>query len=579
MPGYGNYDRYPQVRLDGEHPLWRGEQVWDRLVEVAREQSLAVAVDCYPGVDVAAVRDALAARGRDVTVVDVEERAGLGAAELATLLADDLTDDRVFGVLRRRPVEHFFDAEELDRLREELATVTGPTLVVGWGASLVVPSGSPLVLADLPRWEIQQRYRAGMGNWRAGNDEEDVLRKYKRGFFVEWRSADEHKRGLLGRCDLLLDTTTTAKLIEGATFRAGLARAAAQPFRLVPFFDPGPWGGTWMEQVCGLEPLEGQQYAWCFDCVPEENSLRLGIGEDFVEVPSLDLVLQHPEQLLGTLTHARFGAEFPIRFDFLDTMGGGNLSLQVHPTTDYIQRHFSMPYTQDESYYLLDAEPGAQVYLGLRDGVGHDELEAALRAGQQGEEVPADTLVNTFPAQAHDHFLIPAGTVHCSGAGSMVLEVSATPFIFTFKLWDWGRLGLDGRPRPIHLEHGMANVDFRRGTEWARTTAVNAVEQVAGGEGWVEERTGLHELEFIETRRHSFTEPVEHHTRGTVHVLNLVEGEAAVVESPSGAFEPFPVHYAETFVVPAAVGAYRVRGTGQGPWRTLRANVRGTELA
>jgi hypothetical protein len=85
-------------------------------------------------------------------------------------------------------------------------------------------------------------------------------------------------------------------------------------------------------------------------------------------------------------------------------------------------------------------------------------------------------------------------------------------------------------------------------------------ERLAGaGPGWREERTGLHEREFIETRRCWFTQPVTHHTRGGVNVLNLVQREAAVVESPDGSFDPFPVHYAETFIVPAAVGSYRIR--------------------
>ncbi|RCK70220.1 mannose-6-phosphate isomerase [Desertihabitans brevis] len=579
MPGHGNYDRHPVVALDGAHPLWTGEAVWTQLAGLARATSSPLAVDCYPGVDVGAVRDALSAADPALVVVDVEAEAALSAKDLDELLADELTDDRVFGVLSRRRIGAFFHPGELDRLRHQLARTDRPTVVVGWGASLVVPAEAPVVLADLPRWEIQQRFRAGAGNWRAGNGEEDVLRKYKRGFFVEWRVADEHKRPLLARCSHLLDTTTaTPKLVTGDTLRAGLEQAAARPFRLVPFFDPGPWGGTWMEEVCGLDPAPGgQHYAWCFDGVPEENSLRLGLGAEHVEIPAIDLVLRHPRELLGERTFARFGAEFPIRFDFLDTMAGGNLSLQVHPTTDYIQRHFAMPYTQDESYYLLDAEPGAQVYLGLRPGVGLEDVRAALEEGQAGGEVDADRLVNTFPARPHDHFLIPAGTVHCSGAGSMVLEVSATPFIFTFKLWDWGRLGLDGRPRPIHLEHGLANIDVRRDTDWTRQNLVDQVEPVDAGDGWTEERTGLHELEFIETRRHTFTAPVEHDTHGTVHVLNLVQGEAAVVESPDGDFDPFEVHYAETFIVPAAVGRYRIRGTGAGPWRTLRASVRDTE--
>jgi hypothetical protein len=157
----------------------------------------------------------------------------------------------------------------------------------------------------------------------------------------------------------------------------------------------------------------------------------------------------------------------------------------------------------------------------------------------------------------------------------MVLEISATPYIFTFKMWDWGRLGLDGKPRPIHLEHGLANIQWERTTAWTQRNLVNAVRPVAGGDGWREERTGLHEREFIETRRHWFTKPAPHDTRGGVNVLNLVEGREAIVESPDGAFEPFVVHYAETFIVPAALGPYTIRPHGaQAQCATIKAYVR-----
>lgn len=162
----------------------------------------------------------------------------------------------------------------------------------------------------------------------------------------------------------------------------------------------------------------------------------------------------------------------------------------------------------------------------------------------------------------------------------MVLEISATPYIFTFKLWDWGRLGLDSRPRPIHLEHGLANIQWDRTTRWVESSLINQFEPVAAGEGWREERTGLHELEFIETRRHWFQTRVLHDTCGTVHVLNLIEGSEAIVESPEGKFEPFIVHYAETFIVPAAVGKYTIRPYGAGANEqcgTVLAYVRRTE--
>jgi hypothetical protein len=110
-----------------------------------------------------------------------------------------------------------------------------------------------------------------------------------------------------------------------------------------------------------------------------------------------------------------------------------------------------------------------------------------------------------------------------------------------------------------------------------RREILNRVEPVAIAEGWMEERTGLHEREFIETRRHWFTCPVMHRTNGCVNVLNLVEGREAIVESPDEAFEPFVVHYAETFIVPGCVEEYSIRPFGESEGRrcaTIKAYIR-----
>jgi mannose-6-phosphate isomerase class I len=237
-----------------------------------------------------------------------------------------------------------------------------------------------------------------------------------------------------------------------------------------------------------------------------------------------------------------------------------------------------MHYTQDESYYLLDAVEGGAVFLGLKAGVERAAMVRDLRRAQDGGfRFPDEQYVSRWPAKRHDHFLIPAGTVHASGKDCMVLEISATPYLFTFKLWDWDRPDLDGQRRPIHLEHGVASIRWDRTTSWVERELLTRVESLTSGEGWREERTGLHEREFIETRRHWFTGTAPHDTGGSVNVLNLVEGEEAVVESPSGAFEPLVVHYAETFVVPGGIGAYSIRPHGEAEGRecaTIKAYVR-----
>ena len=130
-------------------------------------------------------------------------------------------------------------------------------------------------------------------------------------------------------------------------------------------------------------------------------------------------------------------------------------------------------------------------------------------------------------------------------------------------------------PRPIHLDDAERNICWGRRTDWCREQLVNAVEEVASGEGWSEEHTGLHELEFLETRRITTTVPVERDATEGVRMLNLVDGTTALMESPTGVFAPFEVHYAETFIVPAAAGRYVLRPAREGDRiMVLEAHVR-----
>lgn len=537
-------------------------------------RSPVLAVECYPGVDLEEILGELAAP-LDPAITLVADDYAWEPARLEERISDVLTDDRVFGVMSHYDLAQFFDAERIGEARTNLdAASEGVRVVLGTGATLLCEPDL-LVYVGLTRWEIQLRQRAGMPNWRADNADEDQLRKFKRGYFFEWRMADRAKRALFDRMDYVIDANRPERptMVDGAGYRSALAEVARRPFRLVPYFDMSVWGGHWMQERFGLDP-DAPNFGWAFDGVPEENSIILRFGVTRVEVPAVDVVFREPDALLGPLVHSRFGMEFPIRFDFLDTMGGQNLSLQVHPLVEYAQDRFGIHYTQDESYYILDATERSCVYLGVRDGVEKDELMAALRGAQEGG-APFDDAryVNCVPVRRHDHVLIPAGTVHAAGPDTVVLEISATPYIFTFKLWDWGRLGLDGRPRPVHLDHGESNIQMTRDTAFVERELVS---RYSDGPVPREEHTGLHRLEFIETSRYWFEDAVELECHGSVNMLNLVEGGSARVE-PVGGGPSLEVHYAETFIVPASVGCYRVTNTGGGVAAVVQAYVRGAE--
>lgn len=571
-----NYDRFPSTKITGTI-LQGWDAVHTLLVECFKVKKV-VAVDFYAGVreeEVAGELELLSP-----TLFINTRNLMKPQDEIKAMTERFMTDDVLFGYVTNLTLNDYFDAEKLEQARKQVADATGRVIIVGSGAAMVAPAEATVVYVDMARWEIQQRFRVhevkALG---VDNREDAVSLQYKRGYFNDWRILDRYKESLFGRVDFWLDThiANEPRLIDKETFFKGIEETVKTPFRVVPFFDPAPWGGQWMKEVCGLNP-EKENYGWCFDCVPEENSLYFEVNGVRFELPSVDLVLLKSRELLGEPVEARFGKDFPIRFDFLDTVGGGNLSVQVHPTTQFIRENFGMYYTQDESYYLLDAKEGASVYLGLKTGIDKNEMIHDLREAQKGEVVfDTERYVNRLPAKKHDHYLIPGGTVHCSGSEALVLEISSTPNLFTFKLWDWQRLGLDGKPRPINVERGKDVIDWKRDTEYVNKHLANRFTQVAEGDGWREECTGLHPNEFIETHRHWFSKPVTHHTNNSVNVLNLVEGEEVVVESPINAFKPFVVHYAETFIIPASVGEYTIAPYGKSVGQecgTIKAYVR-----
>lgn len=554
------YDLYPEIKVNQYSGAWRGyPRIVEEIKKNIRKEKTIIAVESYIGVHNEEIKTNLVDALQPELEIFADDLAFDGDV-ITEMVKRNLTDDRVFGVMSHQTLDEFYDKGSLYQAGMQIEQAKGLVVIYGTGASLIAEADI-LIYADLARWECQCRYRAGGTNWKVSNEEEDPLKKNKRGYFFEWRICDRLKDNLYPKIDFLLDTNVpdNPKMISGDDYRYGLSQAVEQPFRLVPYFDASVWGGQWMKEKFQLDP-DADNFGWAFDGVPEENSLYLRYGDVRVEVPALNLVHQFPNELLGPRVHSRFGKEFPIRFDFLDTMEGGNLSLQVHPLTEYIQDKFGMHYTQDESYYILDAGEDAAVYLGVKDNIKLNDMVEDLKKAQEKSEYrfPDEKYVNRFPAKKHDHFLIPAGTVHCGGSNVVVLEISATPYIFTFKLWDWGRIGLDGRPRPVHIEHGKENILLERSTEWVKENLINQIQDISENSVHKEERTGLHELEFIETRRHWLKETIELETKGSVNVLNLIEGDAALVESTDGSFEPYEVHYGETFMIPAKLGKYKI---------------------
>ncbi|MDT2470192.1 class I mannose-6-phosphate isomerase [Enterococcus avium] len=558
------YNLRPEIKIKHAAQTWNNyDEIAEELNKQFNDGKKTITLECYPGVNLLELEKQLLSKLTDARLVKADDYA-YDAETVTNRIAANMTEDRVFGIMSHATLNDFYPEYEVRKLQKELAEEKKRIVVYGTGAAVIQPQPDILCYADLTRWENQKRHRAGMSNWKAANEKEDNLKKVKRGYFFEWRIADRLKQQLTEQIDYLIDTNIPeqAKMVDGASYQAALDQIVEQPFRLVPYFDASVWGGQWMKKEFNLDP-EKENYGWAFDGVPEENSLYLNFSGTTIEIPAINVVHQRPIALLGKKVQARFGNEFPIRFDYLDTVGGGNLSLQVHPRVDYIQDKFGMPYTQNESYYILQASEKSTIYLGVKEGTEKAELFNELRKAEKGDyRFPDEKYINCFPVKKHDHYSIPAGTIHCGGPDTVVLEISQTPYIFTFKLWDWERLGLDGVPRPVHLAHGEENVNTDFDTTWVQENLINPVETLHKDSERRVEKTGLHELEFIETHRHWFKKEVIVDVHQSVNMLNLVEGETITVESLNNSFEPFEIHYGETFIVPETIKEYKLVNQG-----------------
>lgn len=572
-PPPGQYNPYPAYPLEsGAISLGYGD-----LAGRIAGTGTAI-IDGYPGVlwnDLrAGLEQAMAGRGLRTAWHDVET-AMLPPEQVERLIAPYLGgNDPLFGYCYGGSLADFFDPQRLAGLRPDPSADVN--ILYGCGAALAGWNGL-LVYVDAPKNEIQFRARAKSIKNLGAAEALEPKAAYKRSYFVDWPAANRHKAALLPRIDWVVDEQRPEQpaVMAGEALRAGLASMARSYFRPRPWFEPGPWGGQWIRRKIPQLAQDVPNYAWSFELIAPENGLVFASGGRLLEVSFDMLMFQEYQAVLGACAE-NFRYAFPIRYDFLDTFEGGNLSIQCHPRPDYIRRHFGERFTQDECYYILDCAPDARVYLGFQAGIDPQEFKTELLdSARTGRPVDIDRYVYSLPVKKHDLLLIPNGTIHGSGRGNLVLEISATPYIFTFKMYDWLRMDLDGKPRSLNIERAFANLYFDRQGERIPREFVSRQRLVAAGDGWRIVHCPTHPLHFYDVERLEFERPVESSTNHSCQVMSLVEGNGVLLETESGHRARF--HYAETFVVPAAAGRYRLSSADGSPVKVVRTFVKPAE--
>ncbi|MGO8946284.1 MAG: type I phosphomannose isomerase catalytic subunit [Ktedonobacterales bacterium] len=252
------------------------------------------------------------------------------------------------------------------------------------------------------------------------------------------------------------------------------------------------------------------------------------------------------ERLIGWRAAEVAGHRFPLLTKFLDAKQW--LSVQVHPDDLYAALHESGKLGKTETWYILHAEPGAQLAVGLLREASQDEVRDAISAGS------LEGLLNIFTAQTGDVIFVPAGTVHAIGPGIVLYELQEYSDV-TYRLYDYGRLQANGKPRDLHVDSSLAVMSYRP-AEGILPQAV-AVAPQKGFEG--DHRVLVACKHFLEEELHfrgNFTAAT---MQSSCHIISLLEGKCDVcLASAQLSLGP-----GDTVVIPAALADYRLEsGSG-----------------
>lgn len=493
-------------------------------------------------------------------------------------MPDGLDKDptQLYGKLYSGDYESLMNKESLAALVEAINIAKGQEkyILVVYGAGALCSTIAPL--CDRKVWLDVTPLRAILnvkeGKYLNIGSKHPISFKQtaRRCYFVDFNLA------LLNRLRLITENaiddyvfasdTKDLKLLPMQLVYDIFSRGLEYPFRCKPVYLEGVWGGYMIKGIRNL-PESMRNCAWCFDLIPMEVSIEYNIDNSLFEFPFYTLVQYAGEHLMGKESVEHFGRYFPIRFNYDDTFhSSGNMSIQCHPIRSYIRRENGEFDRQDESYYIVQTAQGARTYLGFNEGVTKEEFFNEIKTSEH-DHTPIDynKYVHSVESKPGMQLMIPSGTIHASGRNQLILEIgSLTVGSYTYKMYDYVRLDLDGIPRPLHTYHAEQVIQMDRTAKKVDKELIQSPQTIRKGSDWEEYIVGQHALLYFSLRNVRMKTRYVDDTNGRFHVLVLVDGENIMIRSIDHPERYFEQKYLDMVVVPADFGRYEVINKKEG---------------
>ncbi|MBW2144104.1 MAG: class I mannose-6-phosphate isomerase [Deltaproteobacteria bacterium] len=561
-----------------------------------KARPIILAMDGYGGIDwkkiIPQITGRLENAGVNITAIDAASFYK-PPEEIDKMIPSDKKADKTFGRIFRGKLEDLLDENRINGLKERFEKYKkkppkSPEAILCFGPGAACKPLRRLYdiifYRDITREEITRRNKKGRvasfgasGKEGSGKGQPAYLAG-KRLYYVDFPVLDKHKKNLQKQIHFYIDDNLPGKpkLMDQKILDETISHLAQGPIQLKAFHDAGVWGGQWLKKIRKL-PREMVNCAWAYELMAYHMSVKIPVGDTFIEVPFANILDKEPDKIMGEQVNRLFKGVWPIRVNYDDCWQGGDMAIQIHPDAAYIKKQFNEPLHQDESYYILAATPDAYVHLGLKQGIDLSEFKDAVSKAE-AHGIPFDhrKYVNVFPAKEGDLFLIPAGTVHASGKGCVVLELSATTDRYTFHFYDYLRPDLNGKLRDIHAKHAfnMVNKYPHRTTSWVKKHLLQKPRIIRKGKDWAEYLLGRKKEVVFEVYRFEFATTMEDNTKGLPHVLSMVKGDGVTIQSQVFHERQFHLNFSETVLLPACLGKYTIINRGDKPCKVLKTVVR-----
>ena len=315
--------------------------------------------------------------------------------------------------------------------------------------------------------------------------------------------------------------------------------APLYPLKFNPILRRLIWGGRRLGTVLNKPIGTESDYAESWEVSDYRDQVSVVENGALAGTTLRDLVHSRGAELLG----AAFTPceHFPLLVKFIDAHE--SLSVQVHPD-DEKGRVLANDSGKTETWVILDARPGALIYAGLKSGVSRDRFAAAIKSGG------VEPMLNSFEPRVGDSILIESGTVHAIGAGILLTEIQEMSDA-TFRIDDWGRVGPDGKPRPLHIEKALQCIDFDRGP-----VAPIKPRVLPSEEG--NRREGLAQSKYFALERLSLTQPTEVGRSDRFTIVMALTGSSEIEHDGAKT----RLDFGQTALLPAAIGSCRISPSG-----------------